>query len=377
MKIVLTGVETNNKGAELMLYAILQEIERKWPDAEVFISYNCLQQGLQYIKTPLRLRFIPYERVINRTHINGVLRRIGLPIIACSNVVKADYFFDGSGFRFSDQCMLWGTTPQWWRRRLKCQFQRGAKIVFLPQAFGPFETSLTKQALEVLSHFSNAIMPRDRMSYNYLKEAGIVDMKKVKLYPDFTSLVEGVFPKEYEYLKGGICIIPNMTMISTNKIGYNDYLQLLTILANEGRGKNRPIFLINHGGQEDLELCLRCKEVMGPDVQALINLNALEIKGMISSAYMVITSRFHGLASALNSCVPSLATSWSHKYEELFYDYGMKNYVLPLDDLKESIRAFNEVFDQKENSRLRKQLEISVNKMKVQSRSMWDYIWSL
>ena len=37
MRIVLSGIETNNKGAELMLYAILQEIERKYPNAEVFV----------------------------------------------------------------------------------------------------------------------------------------------------------------------------------------------------------------------------------------------------------------------------------------------------------------------------------------------------
>ena len=45
MRIVLNGVETNNKGAELMLYAILQEIERKFPDAEVFMPYLALRRG--------------------------------------------------------------------------------------------------------------------------------------------------------------------------------------------------------------------------------------------------------------------------------------------------------------------------------------------
>ena len=51
MKIVLTGVETNNKGAELMLYAILQEVERTFPDAEVYISPNAIPQGLNYLQT--------------------------------------------------------------------------------------------------------------------------------------------------------------------------------------------------------------------------------------------------------------------------------------------------------------------------------------
>lgn len=42
MRIVLSGVETHNKGAELMLYAILQEIERRFPDAEVFINKSAI-----------------------------------------------------------------------------------------------------------------------------------------------------------------------------------------------------------------------------------------------------------------------------------------------------------------------------------------------
>ena len=57
MKIVLSGVQTINKGAELMLYAILQEIERKWPDAEVFIPPMRIRQGLDYVQTSLDLKY--------------------------------------------------------------------------------------------------------------------------------------------------------------------------------------------------------------------------------------------------------------------------------------------------------------------------------
>ena len=58
-----------------------------------------------------------------------------------------------------------------------------------------------------------------------------------------------------------------------------------------------------------------------------------KLKALISTAYLCVTSRFHGVASALNSCVPCLATSWSHKYEELFRDYGMTDCVLDLNDM--------------------------------------------
>lgn len=47
MKVVLSGVETNNKGAELMLYAILQEIERRSPGSTIIDTcYNMIDNEL-------------------------------------------------------------------------------------------------------------------------------------------------------------------------------------------------------------------------------------------------------------------------------------------------------------------------------------------
>lgn len=377
MKIVLSGVETNNKGAELMLYAILQEIERKYPKAEVYISSFQIRQGMDYLKTPLKLHTFPYEWLVGKTHINSILWRMGLPIVECMNFVKGDFFFDGSGFLFSDQCDLWGTTPAWWRRVLKAQRKNDAKIVFLPQAFGPIEKEKTKQALKVLSDYATIVMPREKVSYDYLKNSGIMNMNKVRKFADFTSLVEGVFPKAFMHLKGGICIIPNMKMIEKGRIRYDDYIKLLTAIATEGERSGKPVYLLNHEGSKDAELCLRCKESIENNIEAVTNLNALEVKGLISSAYMVITSRFHGLASALNSGVPSLATSWSHKYEELFKDYGLEGFILPLDNNNIAIERFKELLADDENKRVRNILVSKEDAIKAQTREMWKMIWSL
>lgn len=380
MKIVLWGVETKNKGAELMLYAILQEIERRYPEATVYIPYSRCRQGLDYVNTNLDFRYPPFNKVLYKNHILGIYRRLHLPmcLIHQTNIVNgADYFIDGSGFAFGDQWPLKDERRQMWEDMLKPLHKGGCKIVFLPQAFGPVEKPTTLKALAILSKYADVLMPREQVSYDYLKESGVVDMNKVKKFTDFTSLVDGVFPKGYEHLRDGICIIPNMQMIRKGKISYNDYIRLLSVIIGEGKKSGHPVYLLNHEGPKDADLCLKCKASIGGDVEAVTSLNALEVKGLIASAYMVVTSRFHGLASALNSCVPALATSWSHKYEELYRDYGLEGYVLPLDNTDAAIIRVRELLDKQENQRIRRHLAVEVPKIKAQTREMWKYVWSL
>lgn len=379
MKIVLYGVETNNKGAELMLYAILQEIERKYPKAEVFISPKSVRQGLDYVKTPLNLKFWPFSNFVKKTHLLRVFQRLHLPLtwLEDTYAVKADYFFDASGFCFSDQCNLWGRTPEWWEKLLKRQFLNGTKIVFLPQAFGPFELEQTQKAISILSKYSSIIIPREEISYKYLENSGLVDQSKIKMYPDFTSLVEGVFPKSYEKLRNGICIIPNKKMIDKGKVSYNCYIDFLTAIIAEGQKSGHPVYLLNHEGVADEELAYRCKESIGNEIMVVTGLNALEVKGLIASAYIVVTSRFHGLASALNSCVPALATSWSHKYEELFRDYGITDGILPLDNLNKTLEKINFIIDNNNNIQIRTDLKKKNLMIVGKTAEMWNMIWRI
>lgn len=380
MKIVLWGVETNNKGGELMLYAILQEIEKKFPDAKVYLPYSRMRHGVGYIRTSLDFKPTPHSEFVYKKHLHGLFRILHLPVgvLNRTNIVKdADWFIDGSGFAFSDQWNIKDKRVKMWQDMLPPLRKRGCKIVFLPQAFGPVEMPNTKKVLALLSEYADIIMPRERVSYEYLKKSGIVDMQKVRVFTDFTSLVEGQFPKEYEHLRNGICIIPNIRMIDKGVISYDKYIQLLSAIIAEGKKSGHPVYLLNHEGPEDGILCLQCQKSVGGDVEAVTNLNAFEVKGIIASAYLVVTSRFHGLASALNSCVPCLATSWSHKYEELYRDYALNSYVMPLDDNDKATCLVSELLERTENERIRKHLALQVPKVKAQTREMWDCIWSL
>lgn len=381
MKIILNGVETNNKGAELMLYAILQEIERKYPEAEVYIPIQDVRQGLGYVHTSLKLKYLPFGWIIKKLHLKYIFKLLHIPRRKLQDVygVKdADYFIDGSGFHFSDQKRNFTPDKVWrWKHLLKRLSSQGCRIVFLPQAFGPAQKANTLEGLKVIGKYASLIMPREHTSYHYLEQSGVVDMSKVKLFTDFTSLVQGVFPKGYEHLKDGICIIPNLRMIDTGTITKDNYIGLISAIVNSCKDSGHPIFLLNHEGKSDERLAYECKERIGNNIEVVTGLNALEVKGIIASAYVVVTSRFHGLASALNCCVPCLATSWSHKYAELFNDYGLSDCVLPLDNNEKAIEKVSSFIDKNMNLEIRQHLTAQAEIIKAKTMEMWDNVWSL
>ena len=74
--------------------------------------------------------------------------------------------------------------------------------------------------------FADLIMPREKVSMEYLKQCH-VNPQKIKLFSDFTSLVKRQVPEKYIHLKGGVCIIPNLRMIDKGIISLGDYLTIL------------------------------------------------------------------------------------------------------------------------------------------------------
>ncbi|MAU71117.1 MAG: hypothetical protein CML04_03390 [Pseudozobellia sp.] len=376
MKIQIDGTNTLNKGAELMLCAILERIEHQYPKSTVYYNANEIEKEVPVLPYQVNLKKrlpLHYGRIPS-----GILRRLNLPYTYFTSKYAAkniDLVLDGAGFQFSDQ---WKYTDERlntldaYYSKLKAN---KSKIVFLPQALGPFETENGKRAVQIINKYADVIIAREKISYEYVLNAG-ANEKKVWLYPDFTALVNGVVPNYYQDLDRQVCIIPNKKMVTHAGNNSEKYIVFLEDIVRYLKNIGERVFLLNHEGPGDLELCKRLNLLFNNELTVVNGLRAKEVKGVIGISKMVISSRFHGVASALTQGVPCLATSWNHKYKMLFKDFDQFDNVLSFDNDRESeLKRISEVLTN--IAPISDVLEKKKQEVKKLNFEMWDKIWAL
>ena len=376
---ILSGVETINKGAELMLYAILQEIEKRDPDAIVYLPTARMPGGLSSVKTPLDIRELPHHSLTSalaKMRITGALNRIGIWSDFLNEVIPipgADFFLDASGLHFTDQMGFGKPMIRYWETLLKNYHAQETRIVFLPQAFGPLEQAATRQAVSALDKYADVIMTRDDISSKYLGDV-LEHPEKMHPFRDFTTLVKGIVPDKLKHLEGAVCINPNYQMVRKGILAKDAYINFLSTLAITLRSGGYGVFFLDH--EDDAPLLLTDRRITD-GFEVVRGLNALEIKGLIGISALCITSRFHGAVSALNEGVPCLATSWNHKYQALLEGFGQDNCLLPVDDPARSAEMAFELLQEPRHSAVRAVLKEKADLLRQENRDMWELIWNL
>lgn len=381
MNILIIGTNSINKGAELMLYAVLQQIEQRMPNAIVYFPYVGIPQGLKYIKTKLRFRYLPgilLNKWYHKLHIEGICRRLHLPYPWFSDLYpqkKIDVIIDAGGFQFSDQ--FWTDTDlvNKWLYFIEKAKKNSSKLIFLPQAYGPFKKGGWNPVVKSIANNADLMFVREEVSSSYLMEIGIPNKSNIHIAPDFTSLVKSTPDLKFNYVKNQVAIIPNIQMINNKICTLKEYINYLTDIINIIEEKGQKVFLLNHEGVRDYDLCKHIVTMLGKDIEIVSNLSALQIKSIISQSYLVISSRFHGVASALSCSVPCLATSWSHKYELLFSEYGQTNSILSMDAQKDS-HIIESFLEPQNNETIRYKLQIHKPIIDKKTNAMWSLVWS-
>src|SRR5690606_2234902 len=161
------------------------------------------------------------------------------------------------------------------------------------------------------------IFPRERVSYGHL--TGLVgEQSKIKQSPDFTNLIKGVLPANFDTEQNRFCIVPNCRMLDKTDPQTRDaYLPFLISCPRYLLEKGARPFVRVHEGKDDQRLADELSAAVG-GIPIVKESGALEIKGILGACSGTLGSRFHGLVSALSQGVPALATGWSHKYQMLF-----------------------------------------------------------
>jgi polysaccharide pyruvyl transferase WcaK-like protein len=333
-----------NKGAELMLHAIMQRISKEKALHPKFVfgrghADKALQEQIRkngmYQKFSFTRFRMPLEHYMEQKRLDhyGLVKEDSI-----------DVLLDAGGFQFGDQ---WAKSYSEnsnlklidYYKELK---KKGVKIIFLPQAFGPFEDSLSRKLIEGVYEHADLLYARDDISYSYLINL-FGKTSKINQAPDFTIGVKpDISLSLYNRVKGNICIIPNEKMLThtTANISSN-YLTFIITLAQHFLKQGDKLTLLNHEGVNDHKVIERIFQELKHyhnQIEVVTNINALEVKAVIGHSKMLFSSRFHGVISGLNQCVPTFCTSWSHKYVEVMKLYGMPNAILEVEkDINSSI----------------------------------------
>lgn len=391
LNIEIKGVQFSNKGAELMLVAIIEQLDKTLGEYQITLSpgtYSPYQKRATlgaWQKLSFRRGNIDFTGAFGKlpNKFLNLLKRYG--IVTEKDI---DVILDASGFAYGEQ---WGVKSLKHTAKEITRFQQqGKKYIFLPQAFGPFKSNRLKQlAIKVFAN-ADLVFPRDDESYHAIAEllTELVPESTavhVQQAPDFTCLVEPepLRPEiDDQFDNKTVCIIPNNKMVSSfhHKNASNDAQGYINFLVQAGKYYQQlgwQVVLLNHEGNEDQQICEKIAEQLSSSSNEIIiknDLTAVGIKTYISSVDAVLSSRFHGCVSALTQGVPCLATSWSHKYLMLFQEYGVSQNVLDFkvteNQLKQSLEQFTDTLATQKTLCLE-----HANNVKKQTRHMWQQVF--
>jgi hypothetical protein len=377
MNLFVKGVKFRNKGAQLMLRAVREETLR-WPvpitlvvDARVGTREERRTAGVTGLASYTHPR-APLLTPLTEW-IGGVAARGFRAKLEWTAAQELHGVLDASGFSYSDQ---WGAPGcERTASRVRGWKKRGLPVILLPQAFGPFRTARVRAAVRDLVADCDLVYAREPRSAKYLREVGI-SAERLRIAPDFTCLVPGEYVPAADRVRGRVCIIPNYRMIDKTEDAVRDaYLSFLERCVRRSFAQGAEPFILIHDGQDHV-LVEAVERRAGRSIEAIVEPDPVRIKGLLCETLFVVGSRYHGLISALVQGVPCVGTSWSHKYEELFREFGCESLLLPARDLAGEVveNTLDRLFDPGFRNRMAASLRTTAEAHVSRTREMWKEV---
>ena len=338
LTIEIKGVQFVNKGAELMLHAVLQKLQEIAPSADIVLRPNKSSpyseraklgafQKLSLSRSFIDLNSISYY--FPKRFRTWLRNKWGIVTEA-----DVDVILDASGFAYGDQWSSIALTQL--SKELKRFHRKSKPYIFLPQALGPFTRSQDRKNLSASLPLASLVMAREKSSYENVLSLG-VSAPVLYQYPDFTNIVMGVCPNYFDCPHDVFLLIPNCKMLSEKNAhtGWRErYINVLSSAVRAAQNNGMKAIMLNHEGAADQRVCDAVNQSLTYPIEIICEQNPIKVKGIIGRCKLVMCSRFHGCVSALSQGVSYIGTSWSYKYERLFEEYDRREFLIsePIDD---------------------------------------------
>lgn len=229
----------------------------------------------------------------------------------------------------------------------------GKKIFKFSQALGPFKNRSNRIAAKLILPRISTIAARGRITAGYLRAEGL---------NNFNTITDGAFlmKSSQEYLtsdikeaagrlkrQGSIIVgvSPSSVVESYCRRRQIQYIDILSRLIDKLQVDKRIIFLVlpfcalegkRTKKNNDLFTVKKIEDALG-ERENIVYLNkeysAEDLRFIISKCDIFITSRYHGLVTALSEGVVPLVIGWSHKYAETLEDFSLSELCMDYEQL--------------------------------------------
>jgi len=362
--VFITGGELFNKGAQSMTFIIIDQMKRKYPDAEIVVLSTRDFERSEEDKKQYNFTIMPFTIGWIYDLAGGSLGMLWKTknLLKKSQPTKYEEYktkldsmlnnaialIDTSGYALSSQ----------FRNERSISFlltillakKRNIKMVVMPQSFGPFSyngkssfiiKSLMKQALP----YPEKIYAREQEGYEMLK--GFADLPNVERTFDMVLLNDGVnydniyntAPEITNYSTiSGVGIVPNEENFKHgNK---ENLLGAYEVIINKILNYGKKVYIVKHS-HNDSETCKIVKRLFENNPNVILldeDVSAREFDLLVKQFDFVIGSRFHAIVHSYKNNVPCIAIGWATKYHELLETFNQSAYIF---DVRETINSDN------------------------------------
>ena len=365
VNILITGAScTRNKGAAAMVIATVNYLREiiKYPNFTLISPFQDYVEQKRTIKYGIEVKSQiskPYSLLL-KAIIFRLFHKFGFNFFLRDDLfeiyLRSDLVLDISGDNLTQSFHL----P--FKDRIKPQIKQlywillgiilGIPTVIFAQGIGPVNNLIPRTFLRLVLKMVRLVIVRDKLSFLYIKD---FKLNNLHLGADSAFLLEPVSPKRRDYIlnKEGINKKKKLVGISLSQnmaeylgLSYNKYINLMVDLIDHIHSDiGAEVFFVPHIitpiemksdhnsnlFKDDLYISeIVVSKVKKKDKCVVIKneYSPEELKAIIGVAEVFIGCRMHANIAALSMEVPTLAISYSHKYEGIMDMFKLGDFVI-------------------------------------------------
>ena len=348
--LVLFGGNVFNKGAQAMLFTVVDQMKRRFPIKNVYLLNPKAYKIDQIEKNKYDFKILPWGlgSAINILNDNRITK---LNWITCSPeeeketkdvVEKADLFLDLSGYKLhsatNGQRYPLDLGQQEYLSRIMLAKNYSKPFFILPQSIGPFEYGIINQFLfstlmKRYLKYPKKIYPREPQGVEALKNftKSNVERKRDMVLLNGGYDLNNIFSNKFEMRdinikEDSVGIIPNTRVL--NKLREKKFYKVYESIIKKLLNYVENIYILRHS-QQDFHICENIKNLFKEEdrVKLLLkDFNTIVLEKIIENFNFIIGSRYHSIINAYKNGVPAVVLGWALKYEELLKDFDQHKY---------------------------------------------------